>query len=108
VAEHLSPPTSAGSRCCARTFCERARQAIEKLRCPPVERIIISVGVAEVDAGETVGDALARAAKRLYEAKRAGRNSSLFDWTCRDEALGCSDERAQDPPRRMPVRQGPL
>ncbi len=58
----------------ARIFCERARQVIEKLRCPPVERVTISAGVAEVGAGEAVGDAIARADKCLYEAKRSGRN----------------------------------
>ena len=62
----------------ARAFCERARQVIEKLRCPPVERITISVGVAEVGAGEAVSDAIARADKRLYEAKHAGRNRVAF------------------------------
>ncbi len=62
----------------ARVFCERARQVIERLRCPPVERITISVGVAEVGAGEAVSDAIARADKRLYEAKDAGRNRVAF------------------------------
>ena len=58
----------------ARTFCERARAAVETLRCPPVERVTVSAGVAEVAAGETVSDAIARADKHLYDAKRAGRN----------------------------------
>jgi diguanylate cyclase (GGDEF)-like protein len=58
----------------ARTFCERARRAIERMSCPPVERITISVGTVEVTAGENASDAIARADKRLYEAKIAGRN----------------------------------
>ncbi len=58
----------------ARTFCERARMVIEKLLCPGVGRITISVGVAEVGVGEAVNDALARADQRLYDAKRGGRN----------------------------------
>jgi PleD family two-component response regulator len=62
----------------ARTSCERARQVIEKLRCPPLEQITISVGVAEVGAGEAVSDAIARADKRLYEAKHTGRNRVAF------------------------------
>lgn len=58
----------------ARVFCERARAAVEALACPPVERITISVGVAELQADESLADALTRADERLYEAKRSGRN----------------------------------
>jgi diguanylate cyclase (GGDEF)-like protein/PAS domain S-box-containing protein len=58
----------------ARTFCERARSAVEKLRCPLVDKVTVSVGVAEVALGETPADAIARADEQLYEAKRAGRN----------------------------------
>ena len=58
----------------AHVFGERTRAAIEKLRCPPVERITISIGLAEVMPGESVLDAVARADKRLYEAKAGGRN----------------------------------
>jgi diguanylate cyclase (GGDEF)-like protein/PAS domain S-box-containing protein len=58
----------------ARTFCERLRRAVEKLECPPVERITISVGVSELAPEEPLAEALARADKLLYEAKTAGRN----------------------------------
>jgi diguanylate cyclase (GGDEF)-like protein len=58
----------------ARIFCERMRAVVEKLRSPPVDRITISIGVAEVGPGEALADALARADKRLYEAKNGGRN----------------------------------
>jgi diguanylate cyclase (GGDEF)-like protein len=58
----------------ALAFGERVRLAVEGLRCPPVERITISVGVAEIKAGESTECALARADKQLYEAKRTGRN----------------------------------
>jgi len=58
----------------ARVFCERARQAIEQLACPEIQRITTSVGVAEVGLDEDPRDAIARADLRLYEAKRAGRN----------------------------------
>jgi diguanylate cyclase (GGDEF)-like protein len=61
----------------ARVFCERARTAIEKLRCPPVERITMSAGIALVAPEETVSDALARADRHLYDAKRGGRNRVL-------------------------------
>jgi diguanylate cyclase (GGDEF)-like protein/PAS domain S-box-containing protein len=58
----------------ARTFCERLRRAVERLECPPVERITISVGVSELAPAEPLAEALARADKLLYEAKTAGRN----------------------------------
>jgi len=58
----------------ARVFGERTRAAIEKLRCPPVERVTISIGLAELHPGESVLDAIARADKRLYDAKAGGRN----------------------------------
>jgi diguanylate cyclase (GGDEF)-like protein len=58
----------------ARAFCERARQSIEKLACPPVERITISVGIAELAPGESTASALERADGHLYQAKAAGRN----------------------------------
>jgi len=58
----------------AQVFGERTRASIERLRCPPVERVTISIGLAEVQPGELVLDAVARADKRLYEAKSSGRN----------------------------------
>lgn len=63
-----------GSLAGAHVFAERTRAAIEKLRCPPVERVTISIGLAEVQPGESVLDAITRADKRLYDAKAAGRN----------------------------------
>jgi len=63
-----------GSLAGARTFCERARAAIQNLVCPGVRRITTSVGVAEVGPAEDPADAIARADQLLYEAKRAGRN----------------------------------
>jgi len=58
----------------AQVFGERTRAAIEKVRCPPVERVTISIGLAEVQPGESVLEAMSRADKRLYEAKAGGRN----------------------------------
>jgi diguanylate cyclase (GGDEF)-like protein len=58
----------------ALAFCERARKAIERLVCPPVERVTISAGIAEVGLSDSADDAVARADARLYEAKREGRN----------------------------------
>jgi diguanylate cyclase (GGDEF)-like protein/PAS domain S-box-containing protein len=56
----------------ARRFCERVRAAIEAD--PGEPRITVSVGVAEIGLDEDVDDAIARADKRLYDAKHAGRN----------------------------------
>jgi diguanylate cyclase (GGDEF)-like protein/PAS domain S-box-containing protein len=58
----------------ARAFCERARKAVERIVCAPVQRLTISAGVAELASGEAAGDALARADAQLYAAKTAGRN----------------------------------
>jgi diguanylate cyclase (GGDEF)-like protein len=58
----------------ARVFCERARLVVEKLRCPPVERVTISAGIAQVVSGESVADAIERADRSLYDAKKSGRN----------------------------------
>jgi diguanylate cyclase (GGDEF)-like protein len=58
----------------ARAFCERARAAVERLSVPPVSRLTISAGLAEVAPGEAVSDALGRADERLYDAKKSGRN----------------------------------
>jgi diguanylate cyclase (GGDEF)-like protein len=58
----------------ARVFCERARQKIELLETPPVGRVTISVGMAQVGPEEPLTEALERADKHLYEAKEAGRN----------------------------------
>jgi diguanylate cyclase (GGDEF)-like protein/PAS domain S-box-containing protein len=58
----------------ARVFCERARLSVERLCCPPLGRVTISAGVAEVAAGESSSDAIAQADRHLYDAKNAGRN----------------------------------
>ncbi|HEY4015093.1 MAG TPA: diguanylate cyclase [Polyangiaceae bacterium] len=58
----------------ARVFCERARASVQRLRCPPLDRVSVSAGVAEMGDGETPEDAIARADARLYEAKRGGRD----------------------------------
>jgi len=58
----------------AKAFCERVRRTIEALECPPVERLTISAGVAELSGNEMIADALARADRYLYEAKSFGRN----------------------------------
>jgi len=66
----ILPGTLAG----ARTFCERARLAIQNLVCPGIRRITASAGVAEVGPGEDPAATIGRADQLLYQAKRDGRN----------------------------------
>jgi diguanylate cyclase (GGDEF)-like protein/PAS domain S-box-containing protein len=58
----------------ARVFCERARASVHRLRCPPLDHVSVSAGVAEMGPDESPEEAIARADARLYEAKRGGRN----------------------------------
>jgi diguanylate cyclase (GGDEF)-like protein len=69
----LLPETNALS---ALVLAERLRAAVEGLRIDRLLRpITISIGVAEVQPGETAVDsALSRADQALYAAKKAGRN----------------------------------
>jgi diguanylate cyclase (GGDEF)-like protein len=50
-------------------FCERARVAVAE-----IGNVTVSAGIAEVAADEPVSDAIERADRRLYEAKRGGRD----------------------------------
>jgi diguanylate cyclase (GGDEF)-like protein len=43
-------------------------------------RITASFGIAEYRVGEDLKDAIRRADKLLYAAKRNGRNNALVDW----------------------------
>jgi diguanylate cyclase (GGDEF)-like protein/PAS domain S-box-containing protein len=63
-----------GSLVGARVFCDRTRIAIQNLVCPEAHRITASAGIAEVAPGEDPADAIARADRLLYAAKRTGRN----------------------------------
>jgi diguanylate cyclase len=58
----------------ARAFCERARASVSRLRCPPLDRVSVSAGIAQMEADESPEEAIARADARLYEAKRSGRD----------------------------------
>jgi diguanylate cyclase (GGDEF)-like protein/PAS domain S-box-containing protein len=58
----------------ARVFCERARASVHCLRCPPLDHVSVSAGVAEMGPDESPEEAIVRADARLYEAKRGGRN----------------------------------
>jgi diguanylate cyclase (GGDEF)-like protein len=68
----------------ARDLIERLRQAIEETRFATGgsqrRRITASFGIAEYRVGEELKDAIRRADKMLYAAKRNGRNSALVDW----------------------------
>jgi diguanylate cyclase (GGDEF)-like protein/PAS domain S-box-containing protein len=55
-------------------FCERVRGAIERLVCPGVGHVTISVGVAQLQPNETIAALIERADQRLYAAKSGGRN----------------------------------
>jgi diguanylate cyclase (GGDEF)-like protein len=58
----------------ALVFAERIRTLFEAIRIPAVSQVTVSVGIVEVNRGESARAALARADARLYEAKAAGRN----------------------------------
>jgi diguanylate cyclase (GGDEF)-like protein len=68
----------------ARDLIERLRRAIETMRLSDGSlqrrRFTASFGVAEYRVGEELKDAVRRADKLLYAAKRNGRNSALVDW----------------------------
>lgn len=68
----------------ARALIERLRQAIEGTRFGNEglrrRRITASFGVAEYREGEDLEDAIRRADRMLYAAKRGGRNMALVDW----------------------------
>jgi diguanylate cyclase (GGDEF)-like protein/PAS domain S-box-containing protein len=55
-------------------FCERVRGAVERLVCPGVGHVTISVGVAQLQPNETSEVMIERADQRLYAAKLGGRN----------------------------------
>jgi diguanylate cyclase (GGDEF)-like protein/PAS domain S-box-containing protein len=58
----------------ARAYCERVRVALADLEVARVGRITISAGIAELEADETIDQAIARADRQLYAAKEAGRD----------------------------------
>ncbi|CAM5289463.1 Sensor domain-containing diguanylate cyclase OS=Stutzerimonas stutzeri OX=316 GN=CXK95_07270 PE=4 SV=1 [Stutzerimonas stutzeri] len=53
---------------------ERIRARIERTPQPEVGPITLSLGVAQLNAGETVASLIDRTDRALYEAKRQGRN----------------------------------
>ncbi|WP_136418997.1 GGDEF domain-containing protein [Herbaspirillum sp. ST 5-3] len=61
----------------AAAFVERIRQGVEELQFPGIPRearVTISIGVAEYEGSETIGQTLSRADEALYRAKHEGRN----------------------------------
>jgi diguanylate cyclase (GGDEF)-like protein len=58
----------------ARACAERIRRAVSSLEVGMGVEITVSGGVAELEPGEQVAEAIRRADTRLYEAKAAGRN----------------------------------
>ncbi|HEX5283919.1 MAG TPA: GGDEF domain-containing protein [Bryocella sp.] len=68
----------------ARELIERLRRSIAATRFGTgnlrQRRITASFGIAEYRVGEDLADAIRRADKLLYAAKRNGRNNALVDW----------------------------
>lgn len=60
----------------AYSMAERMREKIARCHIPPVEHITISLGVAELEKGESSDSFFSRSDKALYKAKRAGRNKT--------------------------------
>ncbi|MEX5591226.1 GGDEF domain-containing protein, partial [Pseudomonas urmiensis] len=58
----------------AAELAERIRKSVESLVIPETGSVTISLGVAELSAGETAASLIQRADKALYQAKRLGRN----------------------------------
>ena len=57
----------------AHAFAERVRSTLEHVQVSNVGGVSISVGTAEMSAGESIQDTIARADHLLYKAKAAGR-----------------------------------
>ncbi|EKG40126.1 sensor domain-containing diguanylate cyclase [Pseudomonas syringae] len=58
----------------AAELAERIRKSVESLVIPETGSVTISLGVAELSAGESAASLIQRADKALYQAKRLGRN----------------------------------
>ena len=53
---------------------ENLRKEIEEIKCSPVDKVTVSIGVVEHQPNETIDDVVKRVDDLLYDAKRAGRN----------------------------------
>jgi len=53
---------------------ERLRKAVEANPCAGIEKITISIGIAENQQGETITDFVNRADGKMYDAKKIGKN----------------------------------
>lgn len=78
---------------------ERLRRVIEQTRFGSGNlrrrRITASFGVAEYRVGEDLEDAIRRADRMLYAAKRNGRNQALVDWLWMELQIGLGKGAAQ-------------
>jgi len=57
--------------------CEKIRQKVEEHVFSEVGRVTCSIGMTEIDANDTLNQAVERADEALYEAKRLGRNQTI-------------------------------
>ena len=53
---------------------DKLRKAVEETDFTPVEKVTVSIGVAEYSRGETIAHFINRADEALYKAKQTGRN----------------------------------
>jgi diguanylate cyclase (GGDEF)-like protein len=79
--EELVLIVTRGDEAVTRMCAERLRRAVENAGigaiAPGIE-LTVSVGATVFRAGDTLEEALGRADKAMYEAKRAGRNTTIF------------------------------
>ena len=69
----------------AAELAERLRKAVEANPCGPAGKITISIGVAQYHKDEAVADFVNRADAKMYEAKRAGKNRVVADYSAENE-----------------------
>ncbi len=58
----------------SKAIAARITQRIAASENPYMATVTLSIGIARIDAGDTIASAISRADKNLYEAKKSGRN----------------------------------
>ncbi len=75
----LTPHTSLSR---AVQLAEQLREGVSTLQTRPRRPITVSMGIAELESGETTEDWLSRGDQALYQAKEGGRNQAVSVGTC--------------------------